>query len=94
MKWYGEPMNGFKVKVPKTLPDYTEDSDIEKLLAAIPNKRSHKDCIERDQLLVVLGWRSGLRRAELANLRPRDIHGDSLIVRSGKGGKDRVIDYV
>ena len=91
MKWYGEPIDDVKIKVPKTLPAYTEDSDIEKLLAAIPNKRSHKDCIERDQLLVMLGWRSGLRRAELANLRPRDIHGDSLIVRGGKGKKDRLI---
>jgi integrase len=91
MKWYGEPIDDVKIKVPKTLPPYTEDSDIEKLLAAIPNKRSHKDCIERDQLLVMVGWRSGLRRAELANLCPRDIHGDSLIVRSGKGKKDRLI---
>jgi len=91
MKWYGEPIDDVKIKVPKTLPDYTEEGDIEKLLAAIPNKRSHKDLIERDQLLVVLGWRSGLRRGELANLRPRDIHGDSLIVRGGKGKKDRLI---
>jgi len=41
--------------------------------------------------LVVLGWRTGLRRAELANLLTRDIHGDSLIVRGGKGKKDRLI---
>jgi hypothetical protein len=40
MKWYGEPMDDFKVKVPKSLPPYTEDSDIEKLFAAIENKDS------------------------------------------------------
>jgi integrase/recombinase XerD len=91
MKWYGEPIDDVRIKVPKTLPPYTEDSDIEKLLAAIPNKRSHKHCIERDQLLVVLAWRSGLRRTELANLLVRDIHKDSLIVRGGKGKKDRMI---
>jgi len=91
MKWYGAPINDIKIKVPKTLPPYTEDSDIEKLLAAIPNKRSHKDRIERDQLLVLLDWRSGLRRAELANLLVRDIHEDLLIVRGGKGKKDRMI---
>jgi hypothetical protein len=91
VKWYGEPIDDVKIKVPKTLPPYTEDSDIEKLLAAIPNKRSHKHCIERDQLLVVLAWRSGLRRAELANLLARDIHKYSLIVRGGKGKKDRLI---
>ncbi|MBA7710234.1 Tyrosine recombinase XerC [subsurface metagenome] len=91
MKWYGEPIDDVKIKVPKTLPPYTEDSDIEKLLAAIPNKRSHKHCIERDQLMVLLAWRSGLRRAELANLLVREIHEDSLIVRGGKGKKDRMI---
>lgn len=91
MKWYGEPMDDVKIKVPKTLPPYTEDSDIEKLLAVIPKKRSHKGCIERDQLMVLLDWRSGLRRAELANLLVREIHGDALIVRSGKGKKDRMI---
>ncbi len=91
MKWYGQPIDDVKIKVPKTLPAYTEDSDVEKLLAAIQNKRSHKDRIARDQLLVMLGWRSGLRRAELANLLARDIHRDSLIVRGGKGKKDRMI---
>lgn len=91
MKWYGDPIDDVKIKVPKTLPPYTEDSDIEKLLAVIPKKRSHKGCIERDQLMVLLDWRSGLRRAELANLLVRDVHRDALIVRSGKGKKDRMI---
>jgi integrase/recombinase XerD len=91
MKWYGESIDDIKIKVPKTLPPYTEDSDIEKLLAVIPKKRSHKGCIERDQLMVLLDWKSGLRRAELANLRVRDIHGDAVIVRGGKGKKDRMV---
>ncbi len=80
MKWYGEPIDDVKIKVPKTLPPYTEDGDIEKLLAAIPKKRSHKDCVERDQLMVLLAWKTGLRRVGLANLLVRDIHKDSLIV--------------
>ena len=42
MKWYGEPMDDFKVKFPKTLPPYTEESDVEKLFQAIENKKSHK----------------------------------------------------
>jgi integrase/recombinase XerD len=77
--------------VPKTLPPYTEDSDIEKLFEAIKNKRSHKGCIERDLLLVEVAWRTGMRRAELAMLKKKDIHGEFLIVRGGKGGKDRTI---
>jgi len=91
MKWYGEPMDNFKVKVPKNLPPYTEDSDIEKLFAAVESKKTHKGCIVRDSLLVQLALKTGMRRAELANLEPKDIHADFLVVRGGKGGKDRLI---
>ena len=90
MKWFGEPLD-FKVKVPKSLPEYTEDSDIEKLIAVIENKKTHKSTIVRDLLLVDLALKSGMRRSELANLTPADIHTDFLVVRSGKGQKDRVI---
>jgi len=54
MKWYGEPMDDFKVRVPKTLPPYTKDSDVEKLFDAIENKATHRGCIIRDSLLVAL----------------------------------------
>ncbi len=91
MKWYGEPMDDFKVKIPKTLPPYTEDSEVERLLSAIGNKRSHKGCIIRDTLMTELALKTGLRRSELANLETKDIHLDFLVVRNGKGGKDRVI---
>lgn len=91
MRWYGEPMDDFKVKVPKTLPPYTKDSEVERLFSAIENKRTHKGCIARDSLLVALALKTGMRRSELANLKPKDIHSDFLVVRNGKGGKDRVI---
>ncbi len=52
MKWYGEPMDDFKVKIPKTLPPYTEDGEIEKLFNAIENKKTHKGCIVRDYIQV------------------------------------------
>lgn len=91
MAWYGEPMDHFRVKVPRTLPPYTEDSDIEKLFHAIENKKTHKGCIVRDGLLAALALKTGMRRSELANLEPKDIHPDFLVVRNGKGGKDRVI---
>jgi integrase len=76
VKWYGEPMDDFKVKVPKNMPPYTENSDIEKLFSAIQNKKTHKGCITRDSLLVALALKTGMRRSELANLEPRDIHPD------------------
>ncbi|MFC1904236.1 tyrosine-type recombinase/integrase [Chloroflexota bacterium] len=94
MKWYGEAMDDFKVKIPKTLPPYTEDSEVERLLSAIGNKRSHKSCIIRDTLITELALKTGLRRSELANLEAKDIHPDFLVVRNGKGGKDRIIPLV
>jgi integrase/recombinase XerD len=94
MKWYGEPMDDFRIKVPKTLPPYTKDSEVERLLSAIGNKRSHKGCIVRDTLIVELTVKTGLRRSELANLEAKDIQPDFLVVRNGKGGKDRVIPLV
>ncbi len=94
MKWYGEPMDDCRIKVPKTLPPYTKDSEVERLVSAIGNKRSHKGCIVRDTLIVELAVKTGLRRSELANLEAKDIQPDFLVVRNGKGGKDRVIPLV
>ena len=91
MKWYGEPMDDLKVKVPKSLPPYTEDAEIERLLHAIETKKTHRNSIVRDSLLVELALKTGMRRGELANLETKDIHNDFLVVRSGKNAKDRVI---
>jgi len=91
MKWYGEPMDDIKIKIPKSLPPYTEDAQIEKLLHAIETKKTHKGTIVRDILLVELALKTGMRRGELANLEVHHIHEDFLIVREGKNKKDRVI---
>ncbi len=91
MKWYGEPLDDLKIKIPKSLPPYTDDTQIEKLLHAIETKKTHKGTIVRDILLVELALKTGMRRGELANLEVRHIHEDFLIVREGKNKKDRVI---
>ncbi len=91
MKWYGEPMDNLKIRIPKSLPHYTEDAQIEKLLHAIETKKTHKGTIVRDILLVELALKTGMRRGELANLEVRHIHEDFLMVREGKNKKDRVI---
>ena len=99
MKWYGEPIDDLVVKIPKSLPPYTEDATIDKLIKAIESKKTHKSTIARDLLLVELSLKTGLRRNEAANLKAGDIHHDSLndspngflIVRLGKGKRDRVI---
>jgi len=93
MKWYGEPMDDLKIKIPKSLPPYTEDAQIEKLIHAIETKKTHKGNIVRDALLVELALKTGMRRGELANLEVHHIHEDFLIVREGKNKKDRVIPF-
>ena len=90
--FYGEKL-GVRVKVPHTLPEYTKDSEINALLEAMTNRGSHRSLVKRDLLLVQLGLKTGLRRAELSALEIRDIHLDQelIVVRNGKGGKDAVI---
>jgi integrase len=90
--WYGEKLN-YKVKAPKTLPSYVEDSDVDALVEAIRTKATYKHQVARDTLLIHLAANTGLRRTELANLRVGDIHLDQgiLIIRAGKGEKDGVV---
>ncbi len=90
LKWYGESWE-YKVKVPKEIPQYVIDEDIEKLLNAVGSKKTHKATITRDTLIIELALKSGLRRAELANLEVSDVYPDSIIVRQGKNKKDRYI---
>jgi site-specific recombinase XerD len=94
MKWYGEPIEDLKIKVPKSIPKYTEDAAFNQVRDAIANKKTHKACVTRDLLLFDLEYQSGLRRGELYNLFVRDVHPDFLEVRKGKGGKDRIVPLV
>jgi len=91
MRWYGEPIDDLKIKVPKRLPQYVENEQIEKLLSSIRDKKSHKRTVERDLLIVELYLKSGMRRNELAGLKVRDVHKDFIMVLKGKGEKDRMI---
>ena len=91
MKWYGEPIEGLKPKLPHTVPPYLETDDFKKLLDASQNKKTHKNCETRDGVLLFTALKTGLRRAELANLEKQDIHDNFLIVKQGKGKKDRVV---
>jgi integrase/recombinase XerD len=92
IKWYGEELN-LKPKLPKSLPPYYDPEVISKLLAASQQKKTHKKCALRDGGLLITAIHTGLRRAELANLKAKDIHEDFL-VKKGKGGKDRVVPLV
>ncbi|MFC1981992.1 tyrosine-type recombinase/integrase [Chloroflexota bacterium] len=84
-----------KVRVPKILPQYVPDGDIDHLIQGIKNKKSHKKSINRDVLLIETAKMTGLRRGELANLKVGDLNLQGsdpvLIVRQGKGGQDRAV---
>jgi integrase len=95
MKWYGEPLN-LKIRLPKVLPQNVDSSNVAKIEAAMRNRKTHKKIIERDILLIETARLTGLRRTELASLRVGDIDFINmlLVVRSGKGEKDRPIPLV
>ena len=92
MEWYGESLDIRPVR-PKSLPQYVEPDDIERLIDFISRKNTHKRTVERDLLLVRFATLTGLRRGELAHLTAADIHIKQrvVIVRKGKGNKDRAV---
>ncbi|MBM39696.1 MAG: hypothetical protein CL765_05165, partial [Chloroflexi bacterium] len=65
-----------KVKVPKTLPDYIESSDIDQIVEWIKSKQSHKKSIDRDLTLLETARKTGMRRSELGNLKVQDVNLD------------------
>ena len=68
------------VKVPRSLPR--------------PVERPERITVADDPdtaLMVALALYAGLRRADIARLAAEDCHGGHIVVRGGKGGKDRVI---
>ena len=93
--WYSGEKLPLKIKQAKVLPQYVPGEDIDQLISGIKGKKSHKKSIERDVLLIETGKMTGLRRGELANLKVGDPHlnvdDPVLIVRGGKGGKDRAV---
>jgi site-specific recombinase XerD len=71
-------------KLPKRLPPIKSEREIQRLIRATRTPR--------DLAILELGYASGLRVNELANLRVEDVNlrARSLIVRQGKGGEDRI----
>ncbi len=69
------------------LPKYLEESEANKV---IEKAKDHK---KRDHLVLLTLFRSGIRVGELVELEKRDIREDrgELLIRRGKGGKDRVV---
>ena len=74
-----------RLRVPKPLPRALRDQEIEQLFKAIKNKR--------DRAMFKLMLRCGLRVEEVSNLTLGAIHlkRRRILVRQGKGGKDRIV---
>jgi site-specific recombinase XerD len=74
-----------RLRVPRPLPRSLRDPEVEKLFAAIKNKR--------DMAMFKLMLRCGLRVEEVSNLTlgAIDLKRRRIMVIQGKGGKDRVV---
>jgi integrase/recombinase XerD len=72
-------------KKPKTVPTVLSRDEVRRLLEAVPAGRS--------RLLLQLAYGCGLRVSEVVRLKVRDIDGSRgvLVVRQGKGRKDRLV---
>ncbi|HEY96074.1 MAG TPA: tyrosine-type recombinase/integrase [Dehalococcoidia bacterium] len=92
MEWYGEDFN-HRPRRPKKLPQWVNPDDIEKLKGCIRNKKTGKRTIKKHLMLIDFACNTGLRVGKLASLRADDIKlkEQFVIVRMGKGQKDRVI---
>jgi integrase/recombinase XerD len=77
------------ISAPKTFPKFISDEEISSMLERA--KKEGKKFSYRNYIILMVLCRTGIRVRELANLRKKDIGDKSLIVRQGKGKKDRVI---
>jgi len=67
------------------LPKYISKEEIMNIL-----DKAKKDRYRNYVLLLTL-WRTGMRVSDITNLKKQDIQDNTIIVRQGKGKKDRVI---
>lgn len=77
-------------KLPKPLPDFVRDADMERILEPLPADAPLSAL--RDHLILHLLYATGLRRSELLSLTDSSISADASQLRViGKGNKERVI---
>jgi site-specific recombinase XerD len=77
-------VRGMALRLPKPLPRYARESEVDDFFAVISKKR--------DRALFMIMLRCGLRVREVADLTidAIDYQNNRIIVRNGKGAKDRV----
>lgn len=77
------------VSKPKTLPKFISIEEISNMLSRAKNEG--KKFSYRNYIILMTLSRTGMRASEIVKLRKRDITEKTIIVREGKGKKDRVI---
>ena len=84
---YPKTQDGATPKRQKRIPEYLEPDEVNAVIRAAPNPKA--------KLLMLEQWRAGLRVSEALDLEVRDLSLDTatptLRVRSGKGGKSRLV---
>ena len=82
-----------KIKRPRILPGLVYAEEIASLKDAILGHRTHKASTVRDLLLIDTAIKTGMRRAELANLKVENIDfvRSRVTIVAGKGQKDKVV---
>lgn len=68
---------------PRSLPKFTTPETVDKMI-------SHSNSV-RDKAIVAVFFSTGLRNAELRNLKINDIYDRDVLVNQGKGLRDRVV---
>lgn len=82
-----------KIKPPKvqmSLPIPIEDDEIHNIFLAI-QRRWTGQLAYRNKIIIETFLNTWLRRSELINLKRSDVEKDFIVVRNGKGGKDRIV---
>ena len=84
---YPKTQDGATSKRQKRIPEYLEPDEVNAIIRAASNPKA--------KLLMLEQWRAGLRVSEALDLEVRDLSLDTatptLRVRSGKGGKTRLV---
>ena len=84
---YPKTQDGAAPKREKRIPEYLEAEEVNAIIGAAPSPKA--------KLLMLQQWRAGLRVSEALDLEVRDLSLDTasptLRVRSGKGGKTRLV---
>ena len=84
---YPKTQDGATPKPQKRIPEYLEADEVNAIIRAAPNPKA--------KLLMLEQWRAGLRVSEALDLEVRDLSLDTpsptIRVRSGKGGKSRLV---